>query len=318
MNTPALPQPLRGIVPPIVTPLLAQDQLDLPGLERLIDRLLTGGVHALFALGTTGEGPSLSYALRHQFVERVCELVDGRLPVLVGITDTAFDESVELAEKAYAAGASGVVAAAPYYLPLSQSELTDYVETLVERLPLPLMLYNMPACTKVAFEPETVARLSALEKVVGVKDSSGDLGYVRKVCELTADRPEFTVLVGPEELLARSVRLGAHGGVNGGANMFPRLYVALYEAAVAGDQARIEELQGHVMRISRSIYAVGKDASRHVKGTKSALRWMGVCNDYVAWPFQRLEGAERDAVGRYVEQLEAILEAEPLGASSPS
>ncbi|MFV2066102.1 MAG: dihydrodipicolinate synthase family protein [Pirellulales bacterium] len=308
MNSIPLPQPLRGIVPPLVTPLLDQEQLDLPGLERLIDRLLAGGVHALFALGTTGEGPSLAYALRHQFVERLCELVDCRVPVLVGITDTAFDESIELAEKAHAAGASGVVAATPYYLPLSQSELVAYVESLAERLPLPLLLYNMPACTKVEFEPETVLRLSELENVIGVKDSSGSMAYVRKVHALLADRPDFTLLVGPEELLAESVHLGAHGGVNGGANMFPALYVALYEASVAGDQERMDRLQTHVMRISRSIYAVGRDASRHVKGIKSALKWMGVCDDYVAQPFRRLEGAEREAVGRYVEELEAVLE----------
>jgi len=313
MNSIPLPQPLRGIVPPIVTPLLDQEQLDLAGLERLIDRVLAGGVHALFALGTTGEGPSLSYALRHQFVERVCELVDSRVPVLVGITDTAFDESIELAEKAYAAGASGLVAAAPYYLPLSQPELAAYVESLVEQIPLPLMLYNMPACTKVEFEPQTVRQLSAIEGVVGLKDSSGSREYIRKVHALLTDRPDFTLLVGPEELLAESVRLGAHGGVNGGANMFPALYVALYEAAVAGDQERMDRLQEHVMRISRSIYAVGKDASRHVRGTKSALKWMGVCDDYVAQPFRRLAGAEREAVGRYVQELEEV-----LGPLSPS
>jgi len=287
----------------------------------IVQRTIDGGVHGLFVLGTTGEGPSLTYALRHQVVERVCDQVAGRVPVLVGITDTAWGESIELAQKAYDAGAAGVVVAAPYYLPLSQSELIDYIESLAARVPLPLMLYNMPSCTKVAFQPQTVRRLSKIDNVVGLKDSSGSLDYFRAVVELLGQRPDFSLLVGPEELLPTVIALGAHGGVNGGANMFPRLYVALYEAAVAGDQQRIAVLYEHVTRVSRTIYSVGKDSSRHIKGTKCALKWLGVCDDFVAWPFQRFEGADRTAIGRYVQELTALLgqpEPSPVSSSNRS
>ena len=88
--------PLTGIVPPLVTPLRGRDELDLPGLERLLEHVLAGGVHGLFILGTTGEGPSLSYRLRRELIERVCRQVKRRAPVLVGITDTAFVESLNL------------------------------------------------------------------------------------------------------------------------------------------------------------------------------------------------------------------------------
>src|SRR5512140_1176965 len=119
-------RPLKGIVPPMVTPLLDRDQLDLDGLERLTDHILSGGVSGLFILGTTGEGPSLSYRLRGELIRRVCQPVKNRVPVLVGITDTAFVESVNLARAAAQAGADAVVVAPPYYLPEAQPELLEY------------------------------------------------------------------------------------------------------------------------------------------------------------------------------------------------
>ena len=117
MSDGILAQPLRGIIPPMVTPLLDRDTLDVAGLERLIEHILAGGVHGLFILGTTGETPSLSHRLRHELIERVCAQVRGRVPVLVGITDTSFVESVELGRKAAQVGAQALVLAPPYYFP---------------------------------------------------------------------------------------------------------------------------------------------------------------------------------------------------------
>jgi 4-hydroxy-tetrahydrodipicolinate synthase len=307
MNVAPLPQPLRGIIPPLVTPLTDQDQLDVAGLERLLQRTIDGGVHGLFILGTTGEGPNLAYAVRHQLVERVCDHVAGRVPVLVGITDTAWGESLELAQKAYAAGAAGLVAAPPYYLPLSQVELADYYENLAARVPLPLVLYNMPSCTQVAIQPPTVRRLSLVDNIVGLKDSSGRLDYFRAVVELVGKLPEFSLLVGPEELLAAVIPLGANGGIPGGANMFPRLYVALYEAAVAGAQQRVTQLHEQVLRVAKTIYAVGEGDSRHIKGIKCALKWLGICDDYVSHPFQRFTGDDDHTVGELVDSLQQLL-----------
>ena len=93
----------------MVTPLRGRDELDLPGLERLIEHILKGGVSGLFILGTTGEGPSLSYHLRRELIQRTCRQVQGRVPVLVGITDTAFVESLDLARHAAAAGADALI-----------------------------------------------------------------------------------------------------------------------------------------------------------------------------------------------------------------
>jgi len=138
--------------------------VDVAGLERLVEHLIEGGVHGLFILGTTGEAPSLSYRLRHELIEQTCKQVAGRLPVLVGITDTSFVESVNLANVAAKAGAAAVVLSAPYYFPAGQPELLEYVEDIVAELPLPVFLYNMPSHTKLTFEPETLRRAIAMLK----------------------------------------------------------------------------------------------------------------------------------------------------------
>src|SRR5438094_2542997 len=132
MTKVSLPRPLRGVIPPLATPLLDRDRLHHAGLERLIEHVLGGGVHGLFVLGTTGEAPGLSHRLRCELVERACAQVAGRVPVLVGITDTSFVESVELAEFAADAGAAAVVLAAPYYFPAAQPELADYTERIAD------------------------------------------------------------------------------------------------------------------------------------------------------------------------------------------
>lgn len=298
-----LPRPLRGIIPPMVTPLLDRDSLDVAGLERLIEHILAGGVHGLFILGTTGEAPSLSYRLRFELIERVCAQVNRRVPVLVGITDTSFVESVNIARKASDAGAQAVVLAPPYYFPAGQAELLEYLKHLTGELPLPLFLYNMPRYTKAIFEPETVRAALDISGIVGLKDSSGDMVYFHRLQSLLKDRPDFTLLMGPEELLAEAIFLGAHGGVCGGANLVPQLYVDLYNAARSRDLSAAGALHSRVMQISTTIYSVGRYESSFLKGLKCALSCLGICSDFLAEPFHRFRAAERDIIRRYLEEL---------------
>jgi len=302
-NTPTLPAPIRGIVPPMVTPLAERDALDVPGLERLVEHVLAAGPAGLFILGTNGEGPSLSYRLRHELIDRVAEQVAGRVPLLVGVTDTALIETVEVADYAADAGARAVVLAPPPYFRTGQDDLVAYVRHAAAELPLPVFLYNMPSCTKLVFEPETVRRLMDVPGVVGLKDSSGDMHYFHRVRELVAERPDFSLLLGPEELLAEAVLLGAHGGVSGGANLFPQLYVELYRAAAAGRIDRAAELHARVMRISGSLYTVDPHGSGVVKGLKCALSCLGICRDLVAEPLQPLTDAQRKLIAERVEEL---------------
>ncbi|EAQ79659.1 dihydrodipicolinate synthase family protein [Blastopirellula marina] len=293
----------HGIVPPLVTPLLGRDQLDHEGLERLIEHVLEGGVHGLFILGSTGEAPSLSYRLRREVIAAVCRQTDNRVPVLVGVTDTAFVESIALAQYAADAGAAAVVLSTPYYFPAGQTELRTYVRNIVSELPLPLMLYNMPALTKVWFEIETLQKLTDLDGIVGLKDSSGDLDYFAKATRLKEQRPDWSILIGPEAMLPAAMRLGGDGGVNGGANILPRLFVECYDSIITQDEVKLAELHRRIVDFQR-IYDVGKYASKYIKATKCCLSLLNICDDFMAEPFHSFHPPEREQLAQILQELD--------------
>ncbi len=293
----------KGIIPPLVTPLVDEENLDIPGLERLINHVIAGGVHGIFILGTTGESTSLSYKLRHELIKHTCKFVNKRVPVLVGITDTALQESLALAETASKEGASAVVAAPPYYFGLGQPELIEYYEHLAEHLPLPVFLYNMPSHTKINIEPETVHTLSKNPKIIGLKDSSANTAYFNKVAYKMKENENFSLFVGPEEITAEVVLMGASGGVNGGANMFPELYVKLYEAASSGDLETTQELHQQVMEISSKLYTQGKFGSSYLKGLKASLKVLGICNDYMASPLHQFRSKEKEIIAKNLKEI---------------
>ncbi len=300
----ALARPLRGIIPPMVTPLEDRDALDVGGLERLVEHILAGGVHGLFILGTMGEAPSLSHRLRHALVDRVCRLVNRRVPVLVGIIDTSFVEALGLAQKAAEAGADGLVLPAPHYYPAGQPELLEFLRHFVPQLPLPVFLYNIPNRPRPMFDPETVqTAASEMPGIVGLKDSSTNMIYFRHLQYLMADRRDFALLMGPEMLLAETVLMGGHGGICGGANLLPRLYVDLYEAARSRDMAQVERLHRKVTELGRTIYRIGRYESSFLKGLKCALSCLGICSDFLAEPLHRFRGPERQIVQRYIEEM---------------
>ena len=299
--------PLTGIIPPMITPLREHNQLDIPGLERLVEHVLAGGVSGLFVLGTTGEGPNLCHRLRHEMVNRVCRQVNGRVPVLVGITDTAFVESVELARHAANAGADALVVAPPYYPPEGQPELQEYLDQLVSKLPLPLYLYNLPLLGKVSFELDTVRRAMDEPRIVGLKDSSGNMVYFHRVAGLLSRRRDWSLFIGPEELLLDAVFAGGHGGVSGGANLFPRLYVRLFEAVRTGNIPRARQLHDAVMQIRDSLYHTGRHPSSMIKSLKCALSCQGVCDDFMAEPFHRFPTQGRKVMKQRLSEIEEAL-----------
>lgn len=315
MPSARLPQPLQGIVPPLVTPLGDRGSLDVPAVRRLIEHILSGEVAGLFILGTCGEGPSLGYRLRQELIEVASEQIAGRVPLLVGVSDSAFGESVALAEFAADAGASAVVLAPPYYNPARQDELARYVERFAAESPLPVFLYNLPSHTKISFELETLRRLIEVPNVVGLKDSSASMIYFHHVLRLARTRPGWTLLTGPEELLAESVLLGGDGGVCGGANMFPRLYVDLYKAAARGDLPRARQLHDQVIRIASSLYTLPGHGAPVIAAFKGVLGVWGMCRDVLAEPFGPLSEDHRRQLRRRLEGLGADW-AKPPAASS--
>lgn len=295
--------PLKGIIPPMATPLSGRNTLDDAGLERLIEHVLGGGVHGLFVLGTTGEAPGLSEQTKRLVVERTLKQVDGRVPVLVGVTDTSLEDSLSLARHAAECSADAVVIAPPPYFPVNQEDLRRYLTAFTAESPLPVMLYNIPSHARNPIALETVAALIELPNIIGLKDSAGDMLQYGRFIRLLADRPDLTLLMGPEELLAESVLMGGHGGICGGANLVPSLYVELYEAALTGDMRLIHKLQHRVLRISESLYQVGPPPSGYLTGLKCALSCLGICSDQLAEPYHALPDDKRRLIQQHLHDL---------------
>ena len=293
---------VRGIIPPMATPLASIDELDVPGLEKLTEHILQGGAHALFLLGTTGEGPALSYKVRQELVQRTCRQVAGRVPVLVGITDSAFPEMLRMADSAAEFGADAVVVAPPFYFQLGQPDLLRLIEGLADHSALPIYLYNQPELTKINFSPDTVSRAAEIPKVAGIKDSSGDMSYLKELLARRSSRPDFKIFVGPEHLLEEALECGADGGVPGGANIFPDLPVQLYRAHERGDRAQVHAIQERINMIGSPIWNTGEAGPGYLRRLKCALNVLGLCSPRPAWPYIESAPEERAQIEQHLTQ----------------
>jgi 4-hydroxy-tetrahydrodipicolinate synthase len=308
--------PLRGVITAMVTPLDQELHLDQKGLERLIEHLVGGGVHGIFILGTTGEAPNLPYDQRCLLIEQACKLVGSRVPVIVGITDTSYRDAMRLAIKAQECGAAAVVAAPPYYYQVSQVDLFHYFERLASESPLPLYLYNAPLNTHLWLDVETVIRLAGVGNIAGLKDSGLNMGYFHAVREGVRALPDFSLLVGPDELLAEAVLMGAHGGMAGGSNVWPQLFVALYEAAVAGDVNRVAALHQQAVQFDTAVYRSANHPANPVRGLKCALSILGICGGGVTPPLPPYSRDERDCVEKYLRGV-GLLSAPQMSSMKP-
>lgn len=306
-NPNSLPLPIhfmniRGIIPPLVTPLKNDETLDLAATSRLLDHIIAGGVHGVFILGTTGEGPHLGYKVRRQFIEYVVSEVSGRIPVIVSISDTSITESLELAEFSRLAGADAVAFTPPYYFVPGEPELKDFVNRMSDNLKIPFFVYNMPALTKISLPLSAIEAAFSYSHCLGVKDSSGDLFYFKKVRRLIGDRP-FSLLIGPEELLVESLLAGGNGGINGGANLFPAPYVKIYELAQCGAFNEAAKIQREVLEISSRIFTIGKHGSSIIKGLKGALEVQQIIQRHLAAPYKGFDETEMIRVSEALHEL---------------
>lgn len=283
---------LHGIVVPMVTPLTFNAEIDYKATEKLVEHLISGGVHGIFVLGTTGEAQSLSAAQRESFVEFVGKHINGRTRYIVGVSDTSIADAVKLASVAKAAGAEGVVATPPYYFAPSQSDMVNWFTALADASPLPVYMYNMPSHVKVNIDPATVAKLASHPNIKGLKDSSHNMTYFQTLAYLTRDEEDFVLFVGPEEQTAQAVLLGGAGGVNGGANMFPELYVKSYNAVVAGDLETVKKCQKAILHISTTLYNV----DGYLPGLKGALELLGLCGRTLALPYTAMSDEKMTAL----------------------
>jgi 4-hydroxy-tetrahydrodipicolinate synthase len=232
----------HGIIPPAVTPMTANEDVDLPRLRETLDRLLAAGVHAQFVLGTTGEFYALDEAEKQAVIAEAVAHTNRKVPVIAGTGAETTREAVRLTKLAEREGADAVAVLTPYFISPSQAELFDHFRRVAESTRLPVLIYSNPSMTAgVKPDPNTVAKLSEVPNIVGMKDSSGELTTLIEFVK--AAKPGFAVFQGRDTLIEPALCYGAVGAVPGTANIAPKLAVAIYEAHRRGDHAAARAAQ---------------------------------------------------------------------------
>ena len=295
-----LKERVRGIFPAVPTPLTGDEGLDELALGRLIEHLLSGGVHGLWLLGSGGEAATLSDAVRRDTIAATVSLVGGRLPVLVGTGATSTRQTIAHTRQANELGADGAAIVAPYYFLLSPDELQAHYEAVLRETDLPIMIYHNPCNTKLPMSLALVEALSAHERVIGIKDSAGDFAFTQALLYRFGNQPSFRVFQGIETNVAATLLLGGDGAVLGLPNLAPRLCVELYEAANQGNIERAFALQGRLSRLLESISS-GSDGL-FVGGIKFGLSLLGICGPQATRPFRPLGALEKEKLRRAMER----------------
>jgi len=297
---------LRGIIPPICTPLTGEGAIDVPSVHRLIDYLLANGVHGVFAFGSTGECTSLTARQRETMLAAVIAAVHGRAPVLIGVMDTSTERVIEQGLAAKAAGADALVVAAPFYFRTTQAETIEHFRLVHAAVDLPIMAYDIPATVVIKLESATIRQLYAEGVIVGLKDSSGAIDALRHTLLHLRDTG-FRAFTGSELIVDLSLRIGAHGGVPGVANVFPGEFVQLYDLATAGRWDDAARLQERLLLCFYELIAQGgpgySGMSSALGGFKTGLKLKGVISSTrVAAPLQSFTPAEEERVAEVLHR----------------
>lgn len=270
---------VSGIIPPLLTPLHENGDVDYESLGNLVERLVGAGVDGIFVLGSSGEVAFLNDTVRDQVIEKVVALVDGRCPVYAGVIDTQTNRVIEHIRRAEALGVQAVVATAPFYAITGPAEIEAHFRALRAATTLPIIAYDIPVCVHSKLAPELLVRLATEGVLQGVKDSSGDDVSFRRLCMLNkkAGSP-LTVLTGHEVVVDGAYLAGADGCVPGLGNVDPSGYVRMWKAFQAGDWDRMKVEQDRLAELFEIVFTpIGKvGPAAGVGSFKTALELMGV------------------------------------------
>lgn len=261
---------IRGIIPPVATPMQANEDLDLPRLKWFIDHLIASGVHGIFVLGTNSEFYALDEKEKQQVIATAVEHVRGRVPVYAGTGAETTREAVRLTQMAEKEKADGVSVITPYFISPNQQEIFDHYRRIAEHTKLPVVLYNNPGtCGGVKIEVDTVARLAQIPNIRALKDSSGDLQNTNEMIRAVPDT--FSVLMGRDTLIFPALMFGAKGAVPATGNIAPQLLVEIYEKFVRGDVegSKAAQLRLNPVRMSLTLGTAPG-------GVKAALQLLGL------------------------------------------
>lgn len=268
-----------GVVPPVVTPLTDDFEVDYPSFTRVIEHLVGAGVHGLFVLGSTSEVVFHDEARRRRIIEHAVNVNNGRVPLFAGVIDPTTDRVIGHAKAAQALGVDAVVVTAPFYTRTSQPEIMDHFRYVREALDVPVVAYDLPVSVGVRLERGTTVTLAREGVIAGLKDSSADDGNLRYVLRDMAGHPGFFAMTGSEIVVDSVLGMGAHGVVPGLANVDPHGYVRLWNLMQAGDHAAARAEQERLCRLFEMVWVSLPRTSAGSAGVgafKTAMRRLGV------------------------------------------
>jgi 4-hydroxy-tetrahydrodipicolinate synthase len=289
----------RGTAPALVTPFTADNTLDEPAFQRLIDDQIEGGVAALVVLGTTGESPTVPHVERKRLIDLAIAHTAGRVPVIVGTGTYQTAESVALARKADAAGADGLLVVGPYYNKPSQAGFFAHVAAIAEATDRPIIIYNIPGRTGSNIQAPTLLRMAdEIPTVAGVKEASGNLA---QIADLLADRPpHLAVYAGDDEITLPLLALGGDGVISVVANALPHPFCALTRAGLEGDFETARRLHFQLLPAMRACFFDSNPVP-----IKTVLARLGKMNPFVRLPLVPLDQAVEQ---RVLEAFSSLLE----------
>ncbi|MDO4612881.1 MAG: dihydrodipicolinate synthase family protein [Actinomycetaceae bacterium] len=291
---------IRGVVPPVITPLTEDRQFDRVSFNRNVERMIEAGVDGLFFLGSSGEVAFSTDARRDEVVAAAVEQVAGRVPVLIGCIDTETERVIEHARRAEAAGADAIVVTAPFYALGGLQEIERHFRLIHEACPLPLFAYDIPVCVHVKLPGPLLVQLGVEGVLAGVKDSSGDdVSFRFLVADNEAAGHPLSLLTGHEVVVDGAYMSGADGSVPGLGNVDPHCYVRQWRAYQNGDWETVRKEQDHAARLMR-IVTVTSGVTGYAAGIgafKTAMQLLGVFDsNQMPNPVTALEGDNVEAI----------------------
>lgn len=276
---------IKGIISPILTPMHEDESLNEEELKNQINRLIDAGIHGIFPFGTNGEGYILSRAEKERILQIVVDEVGGRVPVYAGTGCISTKETIELSLFAQDTGADVLSIITPSFAKASQEEMYMHYETVARHVDMPIILYNIPARTGNSLEPATVKRLSEIDQIVGIKDSSGDFNNMLQYLAI-AKGDDFTVLSGNDALILWNLLAGGAGGIAGCSNVYPETMVGIYENFMNNQLNQARELQDSIQSF-RDCFKYGNPNTI----VKTATQMLGYPVGNCRKPFQMISDA---------------------------
>lgn len=290
-----------GVHVALASPLTDDHEIDVDGAHRLVEHVISGGIHGINVLGSTGEIASLAASKRRKLIDAVMDATGGRVPVITAMAQDSLEEASRELDVLARQGVRGVLVTPPHYYTTAPSAIEGFYRSLAERSPIPLLVYNIPQFTKISVAPSTVASLARDGAIVGIKDSSRDFEYFTQVVYSTRGIDGFRVFTGSDTMLLASLILGADGTIAGGPNLEPSFAVELFEAFQAGDFERARERQQAVVEM---VFATR--VGIFPAGIKAGLELMGICGSATAPPIPRLADTDRQQLAAVMEKLGLI------------